>query len=84
MHQLGVPSIDTIQVLTPAGVNAHRNPVYPAAMRFSTAPLPALEFTRVVGCDFSGQNIIALVGRDVMRGWLVVYNGPTGEVVLSF
>jgi len=38
----------------------------------------------VIGTDLSAQGIDALVGRDVLKDCVLVYNGGTGTFTLAF
>ena len=38
---------------------------------------------RCLGVNLAGQGIVALIGRDLLRSGVMVYNGQTGAVSLS-
>lgn len=68
--------------------------LYPARLVFTEQKLD-LEFSSVVGVDLSGQqlpdtaehgkqDLIALVGRDILANCVLIYNGPGGFFTLSF
>ena len=56
---------------------------YPASFGFPGTGLPGVNFNFVIGCDLSGQGIVALIGRDVLRYFVMIYNGAFGQVILS-
>lgn len=56
--------------------------LYPAHFMFPTTNIE-IDFTSVVGVDLSGQiinsqQLIALIGRNVLSMGILVYNGTTG------
>ena len=58
-------------------------------MSFPTLNIPELKMERVVGCELKwqttdGKEIIMLLGRDLLRYFLMIYNGPNSTVTLSF
>jgi len=36
-----------------------------------------------VGCSLAGQGLVALIGQDLLRGFLLVYDGLSGTFVLA-
>jgi hypothetical protein len=80
MRNLGVNAIGVITSLTAAGP-ALQN-LYPAHFTFPATNIE-IEFSSVVGADLSGQiingqQLIALIGRDVLSLGILVYNGSLG------
>ncbi len=69
-------------VHTPAGSQPQQQ--YPARIQFPGTPLPAITFTFVIGANLTGQGLMALIGRDVLQHFVIVYNGPIGQIILSF
>lgn len=81
IQRLGIPPIGTVQLGTAAGPVAQTQ--HPASFGFPGTRLPAINFNFVTGVNLIGQNIIALIGRDVLRHFVMVYNGVLGQVILS-
>jgi hypothetical protein len=78
---MAVPPLNQIQIHTPAGLTSQY--LYPARLVFPGTPLPSIDFSSVVGSQLSAQGIVALIGRDVLQHFLLVYNGPAGMFSLS-
>jgi hypothetical protein len=78
---LGVAPINQITVQTPSG--SAQQFLYPARFSFPGTPLPNIDFSSVVGSTLAAQGIVALIGRDVLSRFLLVYNGPAGMFSLS-
>ena len=38
----------------------------------------------LIGVQMTGQNLISLIGRDVLRHCVLVYNGPMGSYTIAF
>jgi len=38
----------------------------------------------MIGCDLASQGIIALIGRDVLSGCVLIFNGPGRYFTLTF
>lgn len=57
---------------------------YAAAISFPRTELPSLDSTRVVACPIIRQPFFScLIGRDIMRKWLLTYDGRSGEVEIT-
>ena len=85
MSNLGVNPIGVVTSGTPAGQVLHS--LYPAHFTFPATNIE-IDFTSVVGVDLSGQiindqQLIALVGRDVLSMGILVYNGTTGTFTFA-
>jgi len=80
--------MDMAKVVTANGTAIY--PRYPARLSFPETPIPAREFGRIFGADLSGYregpgpSIIALIGRDVLRDCVFVYNGREAFFSLEF
>lgn len=81
IQQLGIPPIGTVQLGTAGGPVTQTQ--HPASFGFPGTGLPTISFNFVTGVDLTGQNIVALIGRDVLRHFVMVYNGSLGQVILS-
>jgi len=80
MSNLGVNPIGIVTSGTPAGQVLHS--LYPAHFTFPSTNIE-IDFASVVGVDLSGQfingqQLIALIGRDVLSMGILVYNGTAG------
>jgi predicted aspartyl protease len=84
MMQLGVPPINVvpIKVMTPGGPTQQNT--YPVMIAFPGTGLPPFEFSTVLGSQLQGQGIMALIGRDLLSQMLLVDNGRTGSISLSY
>jgi hypothetical protein len=82
-----IPPIDRISTQTPHG--AGKSMVYPAKISFPGLSIRDLPMDRVVGCDLKweasdGEEIIMLLGRDLLQGFLLVYNGKRSHITLAY
>ncbi len=80
MSNLGVNPIGVVTSSTAAGLASHN--LFPAHFTFPAARID-IAFAAVVGVDLTGhiindQQLIALIGRDVLSMGIFVYNGPMG------
>jgi len=56
-------------------------PAYAAAIYFPGTDLPGFDVIRVVSCPIIKQPFFScLIGRDILRKWLLIYDGPNGEL----
>ena len=90
LQQLGLNPIGATNSGTAAGQTRHN--LYPARLEFPADGIDR-EFNSVVGVNLTGQSvtvnnathpIIALIGRDVMKDWVLIYNGVGGVVTISY
>ena len=58
-------------------------PEYVASLKFPGTDLQSFDLVRVVGCQLPRQPIACLIGRDILRKWLVTYNGRASTVRIS-
>jgi len=87
----GVQPIDHIPMSTPH-TKDQWSFVYPAKIQFPGLNLAndsMLQSLRVVGCDlrwttFDDKEIIMLMGRDLLKHFLMVYNGVQSDVTLAY
>ncbi len=89
IQQLGVQPVGMGNVTTPTGSESRL--FYPARFSFPGTDLPDMDFQQLLGADLSLQKIhgwtsplIALIGRDILQHFLLVYNGPSGAFSLAF
>ncbi len=72
------------QMINAVGGKAGEYPAYAAAISFPGTNLASLDATRVVACPIIRQPFFScLIGRDIMRKWLLSYDGRTGEVEIT-
>jgi len=84
---LGVLPIDSIPTATPHG--AGRSFVYPARVSFPGLLITDYRMDRLIGSDLKwqtidGREIIMLLGRDLLRLFLLIYNGPRHDITISY
>ncbi len=81
VQQLQIPPVGAMPLHGVAGVNQHMQ--YPASFRFPATTFPSITFAFVVGAPLAPQGIIALIGRDVLVHFVLIYNGVLGQYILS-
>ena len=75
-----LPQTDWSRIATVGG-GGGVYPGYAAAISFPGTDLPNLGVVRVVASPIIGQPFFScLIGRDILRNWLLIYDGPNGEV----
>ena len=87
----GIQPIDHIAMSTPHTRDKFSF-VYPAKIQFPGLNLSGdsmMPWMRVVGCElkwttFDSKEIIMLMGRDLLKYFLMVYNGVQSDVTLSY
>jgi len=79
VSSLKISPIGITTVLTPAGP-AQKN-LFPARFKFSRL---VIDISPVIGADLKPQGIIALIGRDILSRFLMIYHGLGGRITLSF
>jgi hypothetical protein len=83
-----VNPVGTANVGTAGG--RRKQSTYPVRLIFPGTAFPGFEHPAVLGADLSGQlalpqkPLIALIGRDILRRCVFVYNGSAGMFSLSF
>ena len=78
---LGLQPIGQVTVCGQSGPKVQN--VYLARMSFPGSPIPTLEFP-LIGVQMTGQGLISLIGCDVLRHCVLVYNGPMGSYTIAF
>ena len=82
IDRLGLPPVGTATVLTPSGSEIQG--VYVIRLPFPGTPIPALDPMPVVGSQLRGFGHIVLLGRDLLVGALLIYDGAHGHWTLAF
>ena len=87
-QQLGLQPVGMQAIGGAAGIQQH--PLYAAKMSFPGTQLPSLESSRLVGVNLAGHAanvaggpLLALVGRDLLKHFVMVYNGPMGLITMT-
>jgi hypothetical protein len=81
LKTLGVQPVGITNVRTPSG--SAQQLLYPAELEF--LPMHSrIEFAFVIGSPhLAAQGLLALIGRDVLRHTVLVYNGILGQWILA-
>jgi predicted aspartyl protease len=66
-----------------AAGSSGRYPEHAAAIRFPGTDLKGFDPIRVIACPIVRQPVSCLIGRDILRSWLLTYNGQTGQVTVQ-
>ena len=82
LGQLGLNPTSVVQVATPGGQVPQF--VYACDLSFPGTPIGTIPFGFVVGSQLGGMGYSALIGRDFLRFFQIVYNGPEGFWTLAF
>ena len=78
--RLGLNPVGLVTLGTAAGPIPQA--LYPVRLIIQQMNFPA-EFESVTGCDLSGTDLIMLIGRDVLRVSMSVYDGNSGQYSLA-
>lgn len=87
--QLGISQNGVALVGTAGG--RQQQYTYAARLSFPGTGIPAFDHPKMLGCDLGGQavlgipnvKIIALIGRDILKLFVFVYNGTAGVWSIS-
>ena len=87
LDQLSILPIDSIPLCTPSGED--RAFIYPTKVSFPGLGVSEYQMSRVAGSQLNwttsqGNQIIMLLGRDLLSQMLFIYNGKTGAVTISY
>jgi len=89
IQQLGVQQVGIANVGTAGG--PQKQATYPARFAFPGTNIPTIDFSQLLGANLAGQNVpgqqgplIALLGRDILQHFVLVYNGPLGTFTIAF
>ncbi|TMA57640.1 MAG: hypothetical protein E6J80_06080 [Deltaproteobacteria bacterium] len=81
VRTLGIAPVGQTQIHTAGGIVAR--PLYPMRFSFPGTALPPITFRRVAGGALQSQGVVALLGRDMLANFILVYNGPAGTFSLA-
>ncbi len=86
VHSLKLIQAGTVQGHTPStGSNLHTCNLYDGCIAFAKPQVKVMSLNLPVAeASLIDQGILALIGRDVLRQCLLVYNGPAKSFSLSF
>ena len=79
ISSLQISPVGVATISTAAG--SVQRDLYPA--RFILPHLVA-EFETVIGADLRPQGLVALIGREFLSRFLMIYHGNAGRVILAF
>ena len=82
MLGLGLHPVSFSLVSTPQGQATQG--VYACKISFPGTPIHSLPFNAIVSCKLEGFGHVALLGRDLLQHFLLVYNGKEGNWTLAF
>jgi hypothetical protein len=71
------------QVKMTGATGARLQNVYHPRLLFPGTPIPPLEM-QVVGVQMNQLPLVCLLGRDVLRHFVLIYNGPQGSYTIAF
>jgi predicted aspartyl protease len=57
--------------------------IYPALISFTGTPIK-INVLRAIGANLASQELIALLGRDLLQNFTIFYNGAFGQITISF
>ena len=76
----GLAVVDT-GLMSSATHENHEVPVF--AAKIDIPGFVAINATRCMGANLASQGIVALLGRDILRSTVLIYNGPAGTISIS-
>jgi len=79
---LGINHVSEREVFTANGPIKQR--IYPCGLKFPDIFPNTFDVKGVLACDLSGQEYIALIGRDILADSIFIYNGKTGQFSIAF
>ena len=84
-RELEILVVDATDTLTPHGWG--RSNMFNAAASFPSLGLYQVPLDLVLGCHIrtqtrAGQDVIMLLGRDILRNFVMVYDGPHSSVTI--
>jgi len=80
-QQLGVAPIDVVRISSASHAQADKS-VYPVRLRLLGTTIEVAA-SRAIGVPLQPQGFIALLGRDFLERFVLIYNGPAGEMTLG-
>jgi hypothetical protein len=81
LQKLDISPIGATKVSTPSGQATQE--LYAVKFSFPGKGLPDMTSLNVLGSNLKKQDICALIGRDILRHCLLVYDGTSGSIMLA-
>ncbi|HEX3817530.1 MAG TPA: hypothetical protein VHW03_04510 [Chthoniobacterales bacterium] len=78
---LKLPIIDVVNMCS-ASHASHQANVYPIQLRIAGLPNP-INAPRAIGAALKAQDLVALIGRDILAMGTLFFNGVAGQITLS-
>ena len=88
VDRLGIQPIGVVPISHAGGSQLQQT--YPARFSFPGTSLPTIDFSALLGANLSGMllpipgQLIALLGRDLLKSFVLIYNGSDGRFTLCF
>ncbi len=82
LRNLGIPPYGYATIVGASG--PRRCLTYPASLGFPGTTLPNLTFQDFHGLPLASLGVVAVIGRNVLAHFVMVYNGPGGHVSFSY
>lgn len=79
---LGLSAIDVVNMTSASHESTEVN-IYPARIEIVAGQTLKFDMARVLGVNLKKQQLIALIGRDILSRCTLFYNGVTGQITLS-
>ena len=80
--QLDILPVGIMNVSTPSDPSKAVN-TYTCALYFPGRPLQDIDPSFVAGVQLQNQGYIALIGRDILRNILMIYDGPGARITFA-
>ena len=78
----GLVSVSPTKIFVVGGGEV-QGAVYSAQVVFPGTPLASWPVIEIVGANLHHPEIECLIGRDILRRWIMEYDGPSGQLVIS-
>ncbi len=79
--KLELPIINVVNMASATDASSSRN-VYPVLIEIVGTPIK-VNANGAIGANLSAQGLVVLIGRDVLLGFTLFYNGIMGQITLS-
>ena len=77
---LKLPVVGSRKISSASNAESDRN-VYPVSLEI--AGLGTLDVSDAIGVELERQGIVALIGRSALSAFVLIYNGPGGQLALT-
>jgi predicted aspartyl protease len=81
-QQLGIAAVDVVTISSASHAAAQKL-VHPIRLRVLGTEI-VINASRAIGVPLQPQGFIALLGRDFLERFVLICNGPAGEMTLGF